>query len=102
MLTNCDAYGMDIAIATVSDLLTPNVEKRIASTLLRISMPPDLNPSGTQVIAGLTQAQIGELTNVARDTVNQTLKRFEKKGWIAVSYKRLAILNPTALETFCS
>lgn len=102
ILTSNAAHGMDVAIATVSDLLIPDAEKRIASSLLRISAPEDVKHLGARVVTGLTQAQIGELTNVKRDIVNRTLKRFEKRGWIAVSYKRVTVLDPTALRAFCS
>ncbi|WP_170386435.1 Crp/Fnr family transcriptional regulator [Ruegeria atlantica] len=101
-LTKVASHGMDIAIATVSDLLIPNVQQRIASTLLRIGSTHDAGQKGTAVISGLTQEQIGELANAARDVVNRTLKQFASKGWIDVAYKRIRILEPAALEAFCS
>ncbi len=100
-LTKVASHGMDIAIATVSDLLIPNVQQRIASTLLRIASTHDAGQEGTAVISGLTQEQIGELANAARDVVNRTLKRFASKGWIGVSYKRIRLLEPASLEAFC-
>ena len=101
-LTKVASYGMDIAITTVSDLLIPNVEKRIASTMLRVASPEHVEPNVPCEIVGLSQAQIGELANAARDVVNRTLKRFEAKGLIEVSYKRITIVKPTALEGLCS
>ena len=100
-LTKIAAYGMDIAIATVSDLLMPNVDKRIASLLLRNSNEQGGETDGSRAVAGLTQAQIGEMASVARDVANRTLKRFEAKGWIEVSYKRITILEPAKLDSFC-
>lgn len=100
-LTKVAAYGMDIAIATVSDLLIPNVDKRIASALLRISTTESVESSEIYVVRGLTQAMIGEVANAARDVVNRSLKRFEAKGWIDVSYKQITLRDPMALEAFC-
>ena len=101
-LTKVASYGMDIAIATVSDLLIPNVETRIASTLLRVASPKKVETDIPYEIVGLSQAQIGELANAARDVVNRTLKRFETRGLIEVAYKRITIVKPTALEALCS
>lgn len=101
-LTRISEYGMEIAIDTISDLLIPETEKRIAATLLRVARTKGVEPTGPLVILGLTQAQIGELANAARDVVNRALKRFEAKGWIEVSYRRIALLEPKAIEKFCS
>ena len=95
-------YGMDIAIATVADLLIPAVDKRIAATLLRCAAFSAAEPGRPLVVSGLTQAQIGELANAARDVVNRTLKRLEAKGWIEVSYRKITLLDPPALDSFCS
>lgn len=101
-LARITAHGLDNAIVIVSDLLVPNVEKRIASMLLRIASHADEDPAGQRFISGLTQAQIGDLANAARDVVNRTLKRFEAKGWIEVSYRHITLHDPAALEALCS
>lgn len=94
--------GIVNAIGVVSDLLIPNVEHRIASTLLRIA-PVGAKPKERhRIISGLTQKQIGELANAARDVVNRTLKRLEARGWIKVSYRRIILLEPDELDAFCA
>ncbi|WP_366871324.1 helix-turn-helix domain-containing protein [uncultured Ruegeria sp.] len=62
----------------------------------------DAGQEGTAVISGLTQEQIGELANAARDVVNRTLKQFASNGWIDVAYKKIRLLEPAELEAFCS
>lgn len=100
IVTKLSEYGMDIAIAIVSDLLIPNAEERIAATLLRIAPSRTGALDKPPLISGVTQAQIGEMTNTARDFVNRTLKRFEAEGWITVSYRKIAILDPSELSAF--
>lgn len=101
-LARVSEYGMDVAISNIGDLLIPNVEQRIAATLLRIAPPQDSSSSQPSNIVGLTQAQLGEMSNAARDVVNRTLKHFEEKGWIEVSYKKISIINRSQLNALVS
>lgn len=101
-LTGLSEYGMDQAIAICADNLIPNVDRRLAATLLRIAPAEAAGPDGSLIISGLTQAQIAEMANTARDIANRVLKRFEVKGWIRVSYRQITILDQAALTRFCS
>jgi hypothetical protein len=49
---------------------------------------------------GLTQALTGELANASRPTVVRALAEFRERGWIEVSYGRLRIIAPAALDAF--
>lgn len=93
-------YGMDAAIAVIDNLLIRNHARRIAATLLRVMHDPP--ESGGHVVTDilLTQAQLGEMASVGRQVVNRELRRMEVKGWVAVSYNRITVLNRDSLASF--
>jgi CRP-like cAMP-binding protein len=93
-------YGMDIAIGIVENLLIRNHARRIAATILRVMHDPDeIGVDAVSNIA-LTQTQIGEMASVGRQVVNRELQRMEAKGWLAVSYNRITVLDREALTEF--
>lgn len=93
-------YAMDAAITVIENLLIQNHSRRIAATLLRVmSHPDDGNPKGEADVV-ITQSQLGEMASVGRQVVNRELKRMEAKGWVSVSYNRIQVLRPDALNTF--
>ena len=89
-----------IATAVASDLLIRRADRRIASTLLRVTAvesgeaPED--PAGFR----LTQSELGQMANTSRHVVNRTLGRFEAAGWVTCSYNRIAIRRPEQLAAF--
>jgi CRP-like cAMP-binding protein len=94
--------NMAAAIATVSDLLVPRADRRIAATLLRATgaaagMPPG-DPAGYR----LTQAELAEMANATRQTVNRSLRGFEDRGWVALGFRRIAVRNAAALAAFAA
>lgn len=88
-------YGMDAAISIVGSLTIRNPACRVAATLLRI-MPED-DEDGPRRELVLKQADLGEMTSLDRRVVNRILRRMEMRGWIALSYGRIAVINPAAL-----
>lgn len=90
-------FGMDIAIATIATLQIRNVERRIAATLLRIAPPGEV-----PVDLFVTQSQLGEMANVARDVVNRVLADFEKKGLVRVAYKKVSLLDTARLRALAT
>ena len=90
-------FTMQIAYTVVSDLLIPRSDRRIAAILLRVGAVHDgVTPVGRTGFV-LKQTQLAEMANVSRHLVNQTLTKFEARGWIVVSYNRLKITDPDAL-----
>jgi CRP/FNR family cyclic AMP-dependent transcriptional regulator len=93
-------FTMRIAYATVADLLVRRSDCRIAATLLRVCAALDgvkaVDPAGFI----LKQTQLAEMANVSRHLANQTLTKFEARGWIVVSYNHVKITDPNALLTF--
>lgn len=90
-------FGLEIAIATVGTLQVRNPARRIAATLLRIAPRPR---AGQPVRVIITQEDLGEIANAARDVANRTLKRFESEGWISTGYRAITILRPDRLQKF--
>jgi DNA-binding GntR family transcriptional regulator len=70
----------------------------VAATLLRI-MPAD-DEGGAPGELVLRQAELGEMTSLDRRVVNRILRRMEMRGWIALSYGRIAVVDPPALAEF--
>ncbi|MDO8975354.1 Crp/Fnr family transcriptional regulator [Reyranella sp.] len=86
----------------ISDLLIPKAPQRIAAVLLRVTAAEHgvepLHPDGFQ----MTQAELGEMSNVSRANVNRVLADFLKKGWISKRYQRLRVLDAPALRAFAA
>lgn len=99
-LLSVSDYGIEIAVHTVETLMIRNTDRRIAATLLRVSPPVDEAPSGAPVEVRLTQAQLGEMANAERKVVNRALSRMVARGWLDVSYGRIRLLAPDALDAF--
>lgn len=93
--------GTEIAIRTVQDLLIPHSERRIAATLLRVTIGSanNLGPTRTREVR-LNQAELAEMANTSRHTVSRALSLFEKAGWVVVSYRSIRIRNSTKLAAF--
>jgi CRP/FNR family cyclic AMP-dependent transcriptional regulator len=93
---------MRAALRTVSDLLIPQADRRIAATLLRLTRADeDERPEDPRGFR-LRQAELGEMANASRQIVNRALSRFAGSGWIALGYQRIAVLDPAALAAFAN
>lgn len=91
------SYGAENAIANVGTLLVRNPTRRIAATLLRIAPQAASDASVTVVVS---QDQLGEIANAARDVVNRALKRFAAEGWISVGYRSVTILRQAEMAGY--
>jgi CRP-like cAMP-binding protein len=93
-------FNIRVPITAVADLLIAKSDRRVAAVLLRVTdvlnraLPTD--PCGFV----LTQNQLAEMSNVSRSTVNLVIGNFEAKGWVQVSYSRIAIKAPGRLSKF--
>jgi CRP-like cAMP-binding protein len=91
-----------IAMKIVSDLLIPSGERRIAATLVRISLgePSAAGVAETPFPVHASQAEIGQMANASRDSVNRALARFTEAGWVQVEFRKIRIADLHALESF--
>jgi CRP/FNR family transcriptional regulator, cyclic AMP receptor protein len=94
--------GSILAIRIISDLLIPDAGQRIAAVLLRVTAAEDgIEPHHPDGFL-MTQAELGEMANVSRPHVNQTLGELERKGWIIKHYQRLRIVDVEGLRSFAA
>lgn len=94
------SFGAENSIANVGTLLVRNPARRVAASLLRVAPGPQDQEAGAQITVTLTQEQLGEIANAARDVVNRALNRFESQGWISVGYRMITIHVPDRLARF--
>jgi CRP-like cAMP-binding protein len=90
-------YGLERAITNVTNLLIRNPARRIAATLLRVSPRAEAEAPVTVVVS---QEQLGEMANAARDVVNRALKQFETRGWVSVGYRAITVHQADRLARF--
>ena len=48
----------------------------------------------------VTQSQLGDMANAARDVVNRSLGKLEARGWLSVGYRAITLTDPRALRSF--
>jgi CRP-like cAMP-binding protein len=89
----------ETALWVARDLLIPDSARRVAAVLLRVTALGEVPPDQTSGYP-LSQGQLGEMANLSRHQVNRVLGRFQRSGWIACSYGRVALLNVAALKQF--
>jgi CRP-like cAMP-binding protein len=91
-----------IAMKIISDLLIPSGERRIAATLVRISLgePSASGGPATPLPIHASQAEIGQMANASRDSVNRALARFAEAGWVQVEFRKIRIVDIHPLEAF--
>ena len=99
MLTQLnERLGLFISMLEHERLL--ETDARVARCLASL-FNPILYPGGGQRIA-ISQEEIGFLSGVSRQRVNQALQVLEKEGLVAVEYGGLTILDLEGLRTFGS
>ncbi len=94
--------NMQLAIRTVSDLLIPDTERRIAATLLRLTRADEGEAPPHGGGFRLRQAELGEMANASRRSVVRALGALEARGWVAMGRQRIAILDAVALAHFAA
>ena len=73
--------------------------KRCIAILLRLAgCRLALPPTSSSAEIDLSQADIAELANVARTTLNAVLQKLEQTGKLERTYRRIRILAPNAMR----
>ncbi len=79
----------------VEDLVFKSAIQRLQSLLLKLSedyaKPME---DGVLINLPLTHQDLGELTNIARPTVTDLLKKLEKQGFLRFQKRRIVVLKP--------
>ena len=89
---------MRFAFLELISIQTQNMTQRLAQRLMFI-----LNGYGNHLIIEknmihLSQEQLAQMLTCSRQTVNQELQRLEKQNILRLSFRKIEILDITALE----
>lgn len=83
----------------LSDIFFLDLPGRLARTLLRLADEHGKEEDGCTVIdLSLTQTDLAEMTGATRVSINKTLGRFRRAGWVKVEDRRFSICDRAALE----
>ena len=84
--------------AQMEDGLIP-AEPRLARTLLRLAaLDPRVTSQGALIDLGLSQSDLGELTGLARESINKLLRGWRDAGWIGVEGRTVTLCDLPALR----
>jgi CRP/FNR family transcriptional regulator len=76
-----------------------HAEERLAAFLLNLSQRFEARGySRTEFVLRMTRAEIGSFLGLKLETVSRLFSRFAQEGLIAVSQKRVRIVNPAGLR----
>lgn len=83
----------------LSDIFFLDLPGRLARTLLRLADEHGKEVDDCILIdLILTQTDLAEMTGATRVSINKTLGRFRRSGWVKFESRRLLICDRTALE----
>lgn len=91
-----ERLGLFIATVEIDRLLGPDA--RVARCLAQL-FHPLLNP-GVGLRLEISQSEIGYLTGLSRQRVNQALQRLERSGLLQVDYGCVTVVSLRGLEAF--
>jgi CRP-like cAMP-binding protein len=78
----------------LEEIAFKSIPARLASLLLRLADEQD----DDSVVTGYTHQDLGEILGTYRETITQTLNDFKADGLVAISRKRVEILDQNGLE----
>lgn len=86
-----DGFSSRLAsvISKIEEIAFTSIDVRMAAFLLR---------QDPQALGGLTHQRIANEVGTVREVVSRTLKRFEKRGWVALGRGRIRVLDRPALR----
>jgi CRP-like cAMP-binding protein len=85
------------------ELLTENVEQRIARALLGLlSQAGSRSGSGILIDIPFSEEDLAELTGTTVYSVSRILNQWQRKGWVALGRKQVQVLRPQALESIAA
>jgi CRP/FNR family transcriptional regulator, cyclic AMP receptor protein len=89
------AAGFRRLTEAAADLVFLDLPRRVAKVLL--DQPRD---DDAVIELGLSQEELSHRVAGTRQSVNQALRGFERRGWISVDGRRVVLLDPDALARF--
>jgi CRP-like cAMP-binding protein len=85
-------------IASIQNSRLLDVEARVAQALAQL-FNPDLYPDTGRTIA-ISQEEVGLLTGVSRQRINQALQSLEKAGLLKLAYNQIEVIDLDGLGAF--
>ena len=82
--------------AATADLAFLDLPRRVGKALLH----QDRDATG-RITMTLSQEQLAHLVVGTRQSVNQALRGFERRGWVKLDGRHVTILDPAGLARFC-
>lgn len=73
----------------LEEIAFKSIPSRLASLLLRL----EEEQGGNDAVSGFTHQDLGEMLGTYRETITQTLNDFKAEGLVAISRKRIQILD---------
>ncbi|RTL52156.1 MAG: Crp/Fnr family transcriptional regulator [Bradyrhizobiaceae bacterium] len=89
----------ELAVNVVSDLLVRDHSQRLVAVLMRLGncSNPGL-PGASGIEIAVSQEELAAMSNVARTTVNSTLRQLQATGAVEITYRRIKIVAPEKLR----
>lgn len=85
--------------AQMEDTLFQPAEPRLARALLRLAaLDPRASKAGLVIDLGLSQTDLGELTGLARESINKLLAAWRDQGWISLADRIIVLADLPALR----
>jgi CRP/FNR family transcriptional regulator, cyclic AMP receptor protein len=89
-----------LLFAALEDLNTKPLEQRLAKQLLNLAQHYGVaDGGGVRIGLRLPQEQLAQLVGASRQRVNAELSEWVRRGWIAVRYGDISVLDAAALRT---
>lgn len=90
-----------LACDSLVDLRTARSDQRIARALLRLAINcGERVEEGVRLNAPVTHQDIADMVGSCRQTVNEILHQFEKRGWVAFGGRSIVLRAPHLLKEF--
>jgi CRP/FNR family transcriptional regulator len=84
--------------AQMADSLVP-AEPRLARALLRLAaLDPRPSQAGLRIDLGLSQSDLGDMTGMARESINKLLSGWRDQGFVALEGRTLTLIDLPALR----
>jgi CRP/FNR family cyclic AMP-dependent transcriptional regulator len=77
-----------------------SADKKVAHLLVQLGAYFKNKETDNHYSIDYTHQDLAKLIGIARVTTTKELKRFEKQGWISLSYRNIKILNEAALKEY--
>jgi CRP/FNR family transcriptional regulator len=83
----------------MEDLVFLPAEPRLARALIRLAaLTPQVAAKGLAIDLGLSQRELGEITGLARESINKLLSAWRDAGVVALRGRTLTLVDAAALQ----